>query len=64
MSVFWVVATCSLVEFYQRFRGPCCLHHQGDVISQRGSVLMHSRQAVSHLLSKFGFHQLHGRVLL
>jgi hypothetical protein len=29
MAVFWVVAPCSLVEFYQRFRGPCCLHHQG-----------------------------------
>jgi hypothetical protein len=27
---FWVVAPCSLVEVYQRFRGPCCLHHQGD----------------------------------
>jgi hypothetical protein len=33
MSVFWVVAQCSLVEDYQRFRGPCCLHHQGDVSS-------------------------------
>jgi hypothetical protein len=30
IAVFWVVAPCSLVEFYQRFRGPCCLHHQGD----------------------------------
>jgi hypothetical protein len=30
MDVFWVVAPCSLVEFYQRFTGPCCLHHQGD----------------------------------
>jgi hypothetical protein len=30
MAVFWVVAPCSLVEVYQRFRGPCCLHHQGD----------------------------------
>jgi hypothetical protein len=29
MAVFWVVAPCSLVG-YQRFRGPCCLHHQGD----------------------------------
>jgi hypothetical protein len=29
MTVFWVVAPCSLVEVYQRFRGPCCLHHQG-----------------------------------
>jgi hypothetical protein len=30
MAVFWVVAPCSLVEVYQRFRGPCCLHHQGE----------------------------------
>jgi hypothetical protein len=30
MAVFWVVAPCSLVEVYQCFRGPCCLHHQGD----------------------------------
>jgi hypothetical protein len=29
MTLFWVVAPCSLVEVYQRFRGPCCLHHQG-----------------------------------
>jgi hypothetical protein len=30
MAVFWVVAPCSLVEVYRRFRGPCCLHHQGN----------------------------------
>jgi hypothetical protein len=30
MAVFWVVTPCSLVEVYQRFRGPSCLHHQGD----------------------------------
>jgi hypothetical protein len=30
IAVFWVVAPCSLVDVYQRFRGPCCLHHQGD----------------------------------
>jgi hypothetical protein len=30
IAVFWVVAPCSLVEVYQRFRGTCCLHHQGD----------------------------------
>jgi hypothetical protein len=29
MAVFWVVAPCSLVEVYQRFRGTCCLHHPG-----------------------------------
>jgi hypothetical protein len=26
MAVFWVVAPCSLVEVYRRFRGTCCLH--------------------------------------
>jgi hypothetical protein len=30
IAVLLVVAPCSLVEVYQRFRGPCCLHHQGD----------------------------------
>jgi hypothetical protein len=34
MAVFWVVAPCSLVEVYQRFRGPCCLHHQGDALTR------------------------------
>jgi hypothetical protein len=29
MDVFWVVPLCSLVEVYQHFRGPCCLHHHG-----------------------------------
>jgi hypothetical protein len=24
IAVFWVVAPCSKVEVYQRFRGPCC----------------------------------------
>jgi hypothetical protein len=30
MAAFWDVTPCSLVEVYQRFRGTCCLHHQGD----------------------------------
>jgi hypothetical protein len=30
MAVFWVVAPCSLVEVYRRFRGACCLHHEGS----------------------------------
>jgi hypothetical protein len=33
MAVFWVVLPCSLVEVYQRFRGPCCLHHQSEVFA-------------------------------
>jgi hypothetical protein len=30
MAIFWVVAPCSLVEVYQRFRGPWWFHHQGE----------------------------------
>jgi hypothetical protein len=30
MAILWIVAACSLVGFYRRFRGSCCLHHQGD----------------------------------
>jgi hypothetical protein len=30
MTVFWDVTLCSLVEVYRRFRGACCLNHQGD----------------------------------
>jgi hypothetical protein len=30
MTVFWVVAPCSLVEVYIHFRGGWYLHHQGD----------------------------------
>jgi hypothetical protein len=30
MAVFWVVAPCSLVDVYRRFRDACCLRHQSD----------------------------------
>jgi hypothetical protein len=29
-TVFWDVALCSLVKYFRRFRGACCLHHQGN----------------------------------
>jgi hypothetical protein len=29
MTVFWVVAPCSLVDVYWHFKGVCCLHQQG-----------------------------------
>jgi hypothetical protein len=45
MAVFWVVAPCSLVEVYQRFRGPRCLHHQGDL------ALVMEAAPSSHLLA-------------
>jgi hypothetical protein len=45
MAVFWVVTPCSLVEVYQRFRGPCCFHHQANsytilVIKAEGKLLL------------------------
>jgi hypothetical protein len=30
---FWDRAPCSLVDVYRRLRGACCLHYQGDEIS-------------------------------
>jgi len=32
VELFWVMMPCSVVE-YQCFRGPCCLCHQGEVVS-------------------------------
>jgi len=29
-EVFWVVTQCRVVVGYHRFRGPCCLHLQGE----------------------------------
>jgi len=37
VKVFWVVTPYSIVVGYQHFRGPCCLHLQGEVIGG-GSV--------------------------
>jgi hypothetical protein len=30
VEVFCVVMPCSVVVGYHRFRGPCCLHRQGE----------------------------------
>jgi hypothetical protein len=38
MAVLWVVAPCSLIEVHQRFRGPCCLRHQGDLIAIASTI--------------------------
>jgi hypothetical protein len=32
MAVFWVIAPCSLIEIYRRFKGACYLHHQAIVL--------------------------------
>jgi hypothetical protein len=38
MAVFWVAGPCRLAELYQRFRGTCCLHHQGDETTQKRAL--------------------------
>jgi hypothetical protein len=48
MAIFWVVAPCSLLEVCQRFRGPCCLHHQGPgdggATTQKTASHIHTRR--------------------
>jgi hypothetical protein len=34
MTVFWVVALCSLAEVYPFFLGAYDLHHQGNVMEE------------------------------
>jgi hypothetical protein len=46
MAVFWVLAPCNLKEVYRRFRGVCCLHHQGD---ESHETTRHDNPEVSHL---------------
>jgi hypothetical protein len=41
MTVFWVVAPCSLVEVYRRFRGAFCLHYQGDRLDDDVTPSLH-----------------------
>jgi hypothetical protein len=31
VAVFWVAVPCALVEVYERFRGFCCLLHEGEI---------------------------------
>jgi hypothetical protein len=38
IAVFWVVAPCNLVEVYRRFRGACCLHHQGTLMMEAANT--------------------------
>jgi hypothetical protein len=52
IAVFWVVAPCSLVEVYQRFRGPCCLHHQGP--DDGGTALQPRRQSSRFTICSLG----------
>jgi hypothetical protein len=44
MAVFWVVAPWSLVEVYQRFRGPCCLHQRRRYNPEDSHLRTHRRE--------------------
>jgi hypothetical protein len=48
MSVFWVVALCSPVEVYWRFRGAFCLHHQGAT-TQKTAIFVLAAVRTSNL---------------
>jgi hypothetical protein len=37
-TVFLVIAPCSLVEKYRRFRGAYCLQHHGDLLDDEGRL--------------------------
>jgi hypothetical protein len=50
MAVFWVVVPYNLIEVYQRFRGPCCLYHQGKLLPDC-AALQPRRQPSSTLRS-------------
>jgi len=41
VEVFWVVTPCSEVVGYQRFRGPCCIHLQGEVKRWYPTITLH-----------------------
>jgi hypothetical protein len=41
--VFWTVTSYCLVVVYQRFRGTCYLHHQGDSSQPRSHLASHSQ---------------------
>jgi hypothetical protein len=42
MGNFRVVVPCILVEVYQHFRGPCCLHHQNIFTARKPQLARNS----------------------
>jgi hypothetical protein len=55
MAIFWVVALCSLVEVYRRFRGAFCLHHQGDKLLFPDVIIILEKPLYGIPLSRFCF---------
>jgi hypothetical protein len=52
MAVFWVVAPCSLIEVYRRFRGACCLHQGDALMMEAASAARRNNPEDSHLHSR------------
>jgi hypothetical protein len=52
VEVFWVLTPCVVMVGYQRFRGPCCLHLQGQEIlaSYHNTTWRHNPE--DHVLKK------------
>jgi hypothetical protein len=59
MTVFWDVATCSLVAVYRRFRGACISHHcrpdNGGSMHIRPHVAPSQKTAIFSLQSVYTF---------
>lgn len=64
MAVFWVVVSCSLIDVYQHFTSPRCLHHQGSHLVDgttiqktaiESKILLHN---VTELWSKYNDEEL------
>jgi hypothetical protein len=49
--VFWVVASCTLVEVYRHFGGACCFNHQGVALMSANfyQTTRRNNPEVSHL---------------
>jgi hypothetical protein len=57
MAVFWVVAPCSLVGVYRRFRGGCRLYHQSPPSPGRLSLIALVMEAASTSETSENFYQ-------
>jgi hypothetical protein len=68
MTVFWDVASFSLVEVYRRFRGVFCLHHQDDLLNSKLCVERVTPCGLTGAYQRFGrtsvtIYKLHPRRL-
>lgn len=63
MTVFWVPAAYSLLEVYQRFRGTCSLHHQGNHPEDRKQLSLKYMLTLLHITATRTIHKHSSRFL-